>query len=176
MTSKNFIHDLIHGTIEVPEALFPLLKEKSVRRMRFIRQPGLKAFIDFPNAIHTRYSHVVGVMHLTGKVTDRLSDLQNSENNTNIAQTLTDNKNNLMGAGQLHNIGHGPFSHVLDYFLKEYCKSDHEKKASSFIEKFGFLESRGLNIKKIQEIIVGKLPFFSEVDTTSAPVIWMNIR
>ena len=35
-----------------------------------------------------------------------------------------------MVAGQLHNIGHGPFSHVLDYFLKEYCKSDHEKKAS----------------------------------------------
>jgi HD superfamily phosphohydrolase len=168
LTSKNFIHDPIQRTIGVPEVLFPLLKEKSVRRMQFIRQLGLKAFIDFPNAIHTRYSHVVGGMHLTGKVTDRLSDLQNSENNTDIAQTLTDNKNNLMGAGLLHDIDHGHFSHVLDYFLKEYCKSDHEKKASSFIEKFGFLESRGLNIKKIQEIIVGKLPFFSEVDTTSA--------
>ena len=148
MTSKNFIHDPIHGTTEVPEVLFPLLKEKSVRRMQFIRQLGLKAFIDFRNAIHTRYSHVVGVMHLTGKVTDRLSDLQNSENNTDIAQTFTDNKNNLMGAGLLHDIGHGPFSHVSDYFLKEYCKSDHEKKASSFIEKFGCLETRGLNIKK----------------------------
>ena len=115
--------------------------------MQFIRQLGLKAFIDFPNAIHTRYFHVAGVMHLTGKATYRLSDL-NSENNTDIAQTLTDNKNNLMGAGLLHDIGRGPFSHVLDYFLTEYCKSDHEKKASSFIEKFGFLESRGLNIKK----------------------------
>jgi len=39
-------------------------------------------------------------------VTDRLSHLQKSESNTDIAQTLTDNKNNLMGAGQLHNIGH----------------------------------------------------------------------
>jgi HD superfamily phosphohydrolase len=55
------------GLKRVPEVLFPLLKEKSVRRMQFIRQLGLKAFIDFPNAIHRRYSHVVGVMHLTGR-------------------------------------------------------------------------------------------------------------
>ncbi len=170
MTSKNFIHDPIHGTIEIPSVLSGLLKEKSVRRMQFIRQLGLKAFIDFPNAIHTRYSHVLGVMHLTGRVVDKLCQLETSNGRTDTAQTLSDNKNNLMAAGLLHDIGHGPFSHVLDYFLEEYCKIDHEKKGKEFIEEFSWLEDRGLNIKKIQQIIEGKHPLRFINDIITGPL------
>jgi len=43
---------------------------EAIRRMFFIRQLGLKAYIDYPGAIHTRYSHSLGAMHLSGRITD----------------------------------------------------------------------------------------------------------
>jgi HD superfamily phosphohydrolase len=170
LTSKSFVHDPIHGTIEIPNVLNGLLKEKSVRRMQFIRQLGLKAFIDFPNAIHTRYSHVLGVMHLTGRVVDKLYQLETTSGRTETAQTLFDNKNNLMAAGLLHDIGHGPFSHVLDFFLEEHCNIDHEQKGKEFIEKFSWLDDRGLNVKKIQKMIEGKHPLRFINDIITGPL------
>jgi len=73
MNSKTLVTDPIHGTIEMPRWLVNISKEKAVRRMMFIRQLGLKAYVDFPGAIHTRYSHLLGVMHLSGEIVDLLS-------------------------------------------------------------------------------------------------------
>lgn len=156
MITPNLIHDPIHGTIEMPSFMEQILKEKSFRRMQFIRQLGLKAFIDFPNAIHTRYSHVLGVMHLAGKITDRLIKLESTGGRQNVHDVLENNKNNLSAAALLHDIGHGPFSHVIDFILKEYCGTDHETKSFKFIDKFRWMDSKGLNTKEIKKIIKGE--------------------
>jgi HD superfamily phosphohydrolase len=132
-----------------------ILKERSFRRMQFIRQLGLKAFIDFPNAIHTRYSHVLGVMHLAGKITNRLINLESISGRKTIHDLLVNNKNNLLAAALLHDIGHGPFSHVIDFILKEYCDTDHETKSFEFIDQLGWMDSEGLNIEQIKKIIKG---------------------
>ena len=64
------IPDPIHGTIDAPDWLVRIENVPGVRRMMFIRELGLSIILIFPGAIHTRYAHVLGVMHLTGKIVD----------------------------------------------------------------------------------------------------------
>lgn len=88
--------DPIHGHISLPIWLVEVLREKKIRRMLFIRQLGLKAYIDFPGAIHTQYSHALGTMQLAGKVADLLVRKERIAGNENIARTLEQNHTNLM--------------------------------------------------------------------------------
>ena len=66
MNDKHVVIDPIHGKIEMPQWLVRIKDEKPVRRMMNIKQLGLKAFIDFPGAIHTWYLHSLGTMFLAG--------------------------------------------------------------------------------------------------------------
>lgn len=165
MTRGNSVPDPIHGSIEMPNWLVKISKEKSVRRMMFIRQLGLKAYIDYPGAIHTRYSHSLGVMDLAGRIVDMLTDLENKNSRDNVACTLDQNKENIMAAGFLHDIAHGPFSHVVDYPLERYSKKTHEQLAGQIIAKFGVLESFGISLNSVEKIIRGKhdYPFISNI-------------
>lgn len=159
MVSKNLVPDPVHGTIEIPSWLLRIANEKSVRRMMFIRQLGLKAYIDYPGAIHTRYSHVLGVMHLSGRIISMLTELEYKKGRTETATSLSNNRINIMAAGFLHDIGHGPFSHVVDYILKKYCNTTHEEIAFEIIKKMSDIENDGINIDKVREIIKGKHPY-----------------
>ena len=165
MSAENYVPDPIHGSIEMPSWLIKISKERSVRRMMFIRQLGLKAYIDYPGAIHTRYSHVQGVMHLAGRVIDLLYDYQQKHANQDIAENLQRNKANIMAAGFLHDIGHGPFSHVIDFVLKKYSEKSHEDVGAELIGKLDILEKEGMSIKSIQKIITGDhdYPFISNI-------------
>jgi hypothetical protein len=53
LVSKTVVTDPIHGNIEMPKWLMKISKEKAFRRIMFIRQLGLKEYVDFPGAIHT---------------------------------------------------------------------------------------------------------------------------
>ena len=159
MISKNLVSDSIHGTIEIPNWLLRIINEKSVRRMLFIRQLGLKAYIDYPGAIHTRYSHVLGVMHLAGRIIEMLSELEYKKGRPETATSLSNNKINIMAAGFLHDIGHGPFSHVVDYILKRYSGTTHEEISFEIIKKLDDIENDGINITKVRDIITGRHPY-----------------
>lgn len=149
----------------MPSWLVRISKERSVRRMMFIRQLGLKAYVDYPGAIHTRYSHVQGVMHLAGRVVDLLHEYQEKNGKPDIAENLERNKANIMAAGFLHDIGHGPFSHVIDFVLKRFSGKSHEDIGAELINKFDVLEKEGMSINSIQKIISGKhdYPFISNI-------------
>jgi len=165
LSTENYVPDPIHGSIEMPSWLVKISKERSVRRMMFIRQLGLKAYVDYPGAIHTRYSHVQGVMHLAGRVVDLLYDYQQKHGNQDVAENLERNKANIMAAGFLHDIGHGPFSHVIDFILKRYSGKSHEDIGGELITKLDVLEKEGMSIKSIQKIITGEhdYPFISDI-------------
>jgi HD superfamily phosphohydrolase len=130
---KDIIVDPIHGSIHIPLWLIAIHDEPAVRRMMVIRQLGLKSSIDFPGAIHTRYSHSVGTMYLASRILDTLSDKAGSEGDKELVRLLDENENAVMAAGFLHDIGHGPFSHVLDYPLRKIAKTGHEEVASRII-------------------------------------------
>jgi HD superfamily phosphohydrolase len=127
------VTDPVAGTIPLPFWFLKIKDIPVVRRMLFIKQLGLKAYVDFPGAMHTRYSHALGVMHLAGKVAEILESKLRKQNDE-AASVVSDNKDNLMAAGFLHDIGHGPFSHTVDFVLERIVGKTHEELTHSIIK------------------------------------------
>jgi len=143
------------------------MEEPAVRRMLFIRQLGLKAYIDFPGAIHTRYSHALGAMHLAGKITDLLiQKMDENESSSTIKESLSSSKNDLIAAGFLHDIAHGPFSHAVDFAMKEISGKSHEELAAEIIlNEFPQDLANWINEQQVIKLIQGKhdYPFLSQI-------------
>jgi HD superfamily phosphohydrolase len=161
MVQKRFsIPDPIAGKIEFPIWLIRIKDEKPVRRMLTIRQLGLKAYIDFPGAIHTRYSHVLGAMHLAGRVADILYAVEIDKGRTIVAENIRQSKDALMAAGFLHDIAHGPFSHAVDYALEVIAGKTHEELAKTLIrEKLPSDLDNWVDLDKVIKIIEGKYDY-----------------
>lgn len=154
MQRSNYTIDPIHGRIEIPLWLREIEDEIAVRRMMFIRQLGLKAYIDFPGAIHTRYSHCLGTMHLAGRLANTLSEKLRMSGKTELASILQENKLNLMAAGFLHDIGHGPFSHAVEFAMKTISGKNHEQIAEEIlVKKLKQLENHGISIQAVVKLI-----------------------
>lgn len=101
--------DPIHGFIGVPKGqTLQLLDHPFVQRLRRIRQVGM-AYMVFPGAEHSRFSHALGAVGLMIKVLNSLRD-----KNTTITNAEYDA---MLAAILLHDIGHGPFSHTLEHSL-----------------------------------------------------------
>jgi len=97
------VRDALHGLIEFDEKEESIINTNIVQRLRGIKQLALASLV-YPGAHHTRFEHSLGVMHLSGKV-GKLLDLEK------------ENRKILRYAGLLHDIGHGPFSHVLEQII-----------------------------------------------------------
>lgn len=107
MVNKHkIINDPVYGFIQIPNALiFDLIEHPLFQRLRRIRQLGL-SYLVYPGAQHTRFHHALGAMHLMHKA---LEVLEGKEVH------ITDNeKEGALAAILLHDLGHGPFSHVLE--------------------------------------------------------------
>lgn len=105
------INDPVHGFIKIPyEILFDVIEHPYFQRLRRIGQTGLLNLI-FPGAVHTRFHHALGAMHLmfTALETLKLKGVVISKEEEKAA----------MLAILMHDIGHGPFSHALENMLME---------------------------------------------------------
>ncbi len=101
--------DPVHGFIAVPRALLlPLILTPEVQRLRRIRQLGV-GYLVFPGGEHTRFTHALGAMAL---MQDTLASL--AEKGTPISP---EEHQAALAAALLHDVGHGPFSHTLEYEL-----------------------------------------------------------
>lgn len=131
----------------------------------FIRQLGLKAYIDFPGAIHTRYGHALGAMHTAGRVVDFLVDRE-KETHPEVSETLKKNRDTLIAAGFFHDIGHGPFSHAVDFVMERISGKTHEDISTEIILKdFKVIENYGISLTGVTQIILKKhqLPFVADI-------------
>jgi len=163
---RNLIPDPIAGTIELPTWLVKIKDQPAIRRMLFIRQLGLKAYVDFPGAIHTRYSHSLGTMHLAGKCSELLIQKMNDKGKRILADNLRINKEEIMTAGFLHDIAHGPFSHSVDFAMKMITGKTHQDLAEDVIQNH--LPSdlgNWVDRKQVIKLIRGNhdYPFLSEI-------------
>lgn len=159
MNNRHAIIDPIHGKIEMPQWLVRVKDEPPIRRMMNIKQLGLEAFIDFPGAIHTRYLHSLGTMFLAGKLVDLLVSKERSRKNgrRGLVENLKNNRNSLLAAGFFHDIGHGPFSHVMDYVLEKEFKRDHESVTTEIVKYFkDELEGDSIPTNHVNKIITRK--------------------
>lgn len=128
------IRDPIYPEFKIDDfsSYFSMMKSYPVNRLRFIKQLGLKAYSGrFPSANHTRYEHSIGTMHLSRQLCDQL--YRNTED-FDLRGSVKEYKPTIEIAALLHDIGHGPFSHVLDNILKGFGKS-HEKMTVEIIKK-----------------------------------------
>ena len=117
MTERKYrVRDSIHGLIEVSEDEIKLINTKVFQRLRRIRQLAM-AFLVYPGALHTRFDHSIGVMHIAGRI---CTELQKEKSNK-----VTDADIKLVRiAALLHDVGHGPFSHVSEALLERYASED----------------------------------------------------
>lgn len=137
------IKDPVHGYIEVPTPLVPLLDTESVQRLRYIKQLGF-IYLVYPGANHTRFEHSLGAMHLASLLSRQL-DL--SKEDTLLVCT----------AALLHDIGHGPFSHASERLRAEYGPFSHDEiyPLLAAPDIAGILKENGTEPKEIADIVAG---------------------
>lgn len=101
----------MHGFIKIPyDSVYEIIEHPYFQRLRRISQLGL-TYLVYPGAVHTRFSHAIGAMHLILKAIDTLRS-------KNVEITETEREAAAI-AILLHDIGHGPFSHTLEHSLIE---------------------------------------------------------
>lgn len=121
---KKIINDPIYGFISIPdEFIFDIIEHPYMQRLRRISQLGLSHLV-YPGAVHTRFQHVVGAMHLMGKA---INVLKNKG-----CEISDDEKRAVLLAILLHDIGHGPFSHALEFDIVKSVT--HEDISAYFIQ------------------------------------------
>jgi HD superfamily phosphohydrolase len=104
------IFDIIHGFIEVDELALSIIDKPEFQRLKNIKQLGIVHNV-FPSATHTRFEHSLGVYHLAGEL---LLNLKKNQPELD----LNDREIQLIKiAGLCHDLGHGPFSHLLDNYI-----------------------------------------------------------
>lgn len=108
-----FLRDTIHGiiTLDMEQAtdrlIWRLVDTPEFQRLRRIRQLGMTNLV-YQGAEHTRFAHSIGVMYLTGRILDQLAKT---------AEITEQERQATRVAALLHDIGHGPFSHVSEQVL-----------------------------------------------------------
>ncbi len=110
------IRDPIHRTIIITESERRVLDHPWVQRLRSIRQLGFVHLV-YPGAVHDRFQHSLGVMHLAG---ERFRKLVNARPPAlaDFDQIDTDYAYQVLRfAGLLHDAGHAPFSHTAEAYL-----------------------------------------------------------
>ncbi len=119
------INDPVYGFIAITdELIFDLIEHRYFQRLRRISQTALTSNV-YPGAHHTRFHHAIGAMHLTKEAIEVLRFK---------GQEITDEEElSTLIAILLHDIGHGPYSHALEYSIVPVIS--HEEITVKFMDK-----------------------------------------
>ncbi|MEZ0450585.1 HD domain-containing protein [Sphingobacterium thalpophilum] len=109
MNKNKIINDPVYGFVAIPAGLvFDLIQHPYFQRLRYIKQVSMTHLV-YPGALHTRFQHAIGAMHLMSMAIETLRSkgimISEEEGEAVLAAIL------------LHDIGHGPFSHSLEHSL-----------------------------------------------------------
>ena len=146
INKRKIINDPVHGFITIyNELIFDLMEHPFFQRLRRIKQLGMSHLV-YPGANHTRFHHAIGAMHLMQKAISELlkKGIEISE----------EEKEGVVIAILLHDIGHGPFSHTLEHSL---LKNVHHEEVSL------------LFMKRLDKEFEGRLGLAIEIFTDKYP-------
>jgi len=112
------IIDPVHGDIGLSELETKIIDTPTFQRLRRLKQLGFASFV-YPNASYSRFAHSLGVLHLASRVTE-----------TFYRQDIIDDDvvKKLRLAALLHDVGHYPYSHLMEYI-------EWEKESEQFLQK-----------------------------------------
>jgi HD superfamily phosphohydrolase len=144
------IKDPVHGYVYITEREKEIIDSYPVQRLHRLRQLAGSEYV-YPGANHTRFEHSVGVMYLAGKVTE----------NPNVSRLVSKNEAETVKiAGLLHDVGHGPFSHVFEQLLDRELGKTHEDMTQWIIENSELqdtLRRNGYDAEEVGKLAIGKL-------------------
>jgi HD superfamily phosphohydrolase len=144
------IKDPVHGYVYITEAEKQIIDSFPVQRLHRLRQLAGAEYV-YPGANHTRFEHSIGVLYLADRVTK----------NPNIAQKTNEEETDTVRvAALLHDVGHGPFSHVFEHLLTKELGKTHEDMTSWIIansELKDILNENGYDPKTVGKLAVGRL-------------------
>lgn len=126
----------MYGFITIPsELIFTLISHPYFQRLRRIKQLGLTDFV-YPGALHTRFHHALGAMHLMQVTLDHLrakgTEITPEEYEAALIAIL------------LHDVGHGPFSHALEFSILQGIT--HEELSLMIMEELNAVHNGQLSL------------------------------
>ncbi len=161
------IKDPVHGYVYITKQEKNVIDSYPFQRLHRLRQLAGSEYV-YPGANHTRFEHSIGVMYLAGKVME----------NANISRLVSEEDQQLVRlAGLLHDVGHGPFSHVFEALLDKQNKTHEDM--TSWITKNSelkdILSKDGFDPNCVGDLAVGKLQrngktFMDQIITSAVDV------
>ncbi len=144
------IKDPVHGYVYVTQSEKELIDSYPMQRLRRLKQLAGSEYV-YPGANHTRFEHCVGVMFLAGKVVE----------NPYLSRIVTDDEADMIRmSALLHDVGHGPFSHVFEQLLIRELEMTHEDVTSWIVAKSEIADriaKMGFRTEDVAKLAVGKL-------------------
>lgn len=141
MSSKD-IYDPIHGFVSITYLAQQIIDTSEFQRMRDIKQLGTTYFV-FPSATHTRFEHSIGVYYLCDLI---LNKIKNNQPTLNIKKKFIEL---IKIAGLVHDIGHGPFSHLYDNYIVD---TKHENRSKEIFKKMVVKYKLQLSLEEVNFI------------------------
>jgi len=144
------ITDPIHKNIKFTQVEKEIIDTHIFQRLRRIRQLA-GAHLVYPGALHSRFEHSLGSMFLAGMAGQTLYDKGYFTDNDLIQQ--------LRLAALLHDVGHGPYSHLFEEILKDSKNSSHENLGERIILETkisDIIKQNGYNPATISSLSFGK--------------------
>lgn len=125
LNKKKILNDPVYGFINIPNDLtFDIIEHRYFQRLRRIKQLGLTDFV-YPGALHTRFHHALGAMDLMRRAINALREKG--------VEISNEEQQAVMIAILLHDVGHGPFSHTLEFSLFKHV--NHEQVSIWMMER-----------------------------------------
>ena len=127
--------DPVHGLIRIEpgdEFILDLINTPEFQRLRRVRQLGVSSFT-YPGAEHTRFAHSLGVFNFAQRIIASL--LRRYAASGDLIALLNDQRRIVLAAALLHDVGHGPFSHMIERAFEDVA--DHELKTIELIQDGG---------------------------------------
>ena len=136
MNKRKILNDPVYGFINIPNDLtYDIIEHRYFQRLRRIKQLGLSDFV-YPGALHTRFHHALGAMDLMRRALNSIEEkgveISPEERQAGLLAIL------------LHDVGHGPFSHTLEFSL--FNKISHEQVSIWMMERLNKEFNGALNL------------------------------
>lgn len=154
------VHDNVHGNIYLDPLSLKFIDTEEFQRLRDLKQLAM-AHMVYPGAVHSRFEHSLGVYWLAGEVVQKLKTHQGLELGIDHYDVQT-----VKLAGLLHDVGHGPFSHLFERdFLPQVLKGSkwsHEQMSVKMVDHIvdrHHIDIDSGTIKRVKEMVLASSEF-----------------